>query len=159
MKFPNLSVGACTEYRTFWISNRFLAAVSCTWDLHKTIFKGSTLLNAACNKYASFMDKLMANANNGTPYQYWATHCNVLDCPKTLADVVESVIGAMFIDCDLNVRLMEKFILNKIVYPFEKFIGEPNESVIHPINKLLSHVSKEFSCKDFHLRSLTFLLV
>ncbi|KAI9001162.1 ribonuclease III [Trametes punicea] len=102
-KHPHLSPGGLTLLKGAMVSNRALAAFCVHAGLHRHLALGSDQLAGAIAKYVDFLDELrrkeydFAAREGRLPGQYWLDM--PIEPPKCLSDVVESVIGALYV-CD-----------------------------------------------------------
>ncbi|KAJ4883537.1 Dicer-like protein 4 [Raphanus sativus] len=91
--FPKLKPGQLTDLRSLSVNNKALANVAVSFSLQRFLFCESTYLHDAIKDYTNFVTASpLASASEGPK------------CPKVLGDLIESFLGALFLDCgfDLN---------------------------------------------------------
>ncbi|KAI0676824.1 hypothetical protein C8Q78DRAFT_48178 [Trametes maxima] len=102
-RHPHLSPGGLTLLKGAMVSNRALAAVCVHLDLHRHLNAASEQLAGTIRRYVEQLGELRAREydaaarENRLPGQYWLEM--PMEPPKCLSDVVESVIGALYV-CD-----------------------------------------------------------
>ncbi|CDO74080.1 hypothetical protein BN946_scf185043.g130 [Trametes cinnabarina] len=100
-RHPHLSPGGLTLLKAAMVSNRALAAFCVHAGLHRYLVIASEQLRDAIARYVDFLEELrkkeydFATRENRLPGQYWLDM--PMDPPKCLSDVVESVIGALYV--------------------------------------------------------------
>ncbi|XP_013667310.2 dicer-like protein 4 isoform X1 [Brassica napus] len=92
--FPKLKPGQLTDLRSLSVNNKALANVAVSFSLQRFLFCDSTYLHDAIKDYTNFVtaSPLASGPSEGPK------------CPKVLGDLIESFLGALFLDCgfDLN---------------------------------------------------------
>ncbi|KAH9894228.1 ribonuclease III [Cubamyces lactineus] len=102
-RHPHLSPGGLTLLKGAMVSNRALAAFCVHAGLHRHLVHSSDQLANAIAKYVEALEARrareyeLATRENRLPGQYWLDL--PMEPPKCLSDVVESVIGALYV-CD-----------------------------------------------------------
>ncbi|KAJ8501426.1 hypothetical protein ONZ51_g579 [Trametes cubensis] len=102
-RHPHLSPGGLTLLKGAMVSNRALAAFCVHAGLHRHLVLASDQLANAIAKYVEALEARrsreyeLATRENRLPGQYWLDL--PMEPPKCLSDVVESVIGALYV-CD-----------------------------------------------------------
>ncbi|KAJ8523549.1 hypothetical protein ONZ45_g63 [Pleurotus djamor] len=146
-----LSPGALTLLKGAMVSNSALSAV-CVWSgLYKHILFESSHLSSTISAYASqvkarHIEEQKAAKIEGRPEgQYWLE----LDAPKALSDVIESVIGAVFISDSFSTKGVEAFFDNVLKPFFDTYITLQTLS-LHPTKTLLEMVQAQ-GCQHFEL--------
>ncbi|KAA8904644.1 hypothetical protein FN846DRAFT_21763 [Sphaerosporella brunnea] len=104
-KYPEADPQWLTEHKMAMVSNRFLGAVSVILGFHKKIRKVGAHLDAAIAEYVTNI--LQAKEKSDAP-NFWAD-LSIMVPPKTLPDVLEAFIGAMFVDSEFKYSLIEGF--------------------------------------------------
>lgn len=130
-----------TEYRTYLISNDFLACVSATLGLINLTYIASVDLQKAI---VSYTKRIKQARKPGT--MYWRDFKN---CPKAIADVYESMVGAIFLDSGMDLKVTEEFIMRTAILPWISFIGQPDASKIHPTSRCVAIIQQDICCQKF----------
>lgn len=74
------------------------------------------------------------------------------DSPKAVADLYESMIGAVFID-SLDLDVVAKVVERTMLNPWMPLMGPPNAAEEHPVNELVNVVnSKQLKCQELKFR-------
>ncbi|KAI0751319.1 hypothetical protein C8Q80DRAFT_1098350 [Daedaleopsis nitida] len=100
-RYPFLSPGGLTLLKAAMVSNQTLAAFSVHLGLHHQLQVDAKDLTSTIEKYADFLEELrkkeydFAAREQRLPGQYWLDM--PMEPPKCLSDVVESVLGALYI--------------------------------------------------------------
>ncbi|KAI0347065.1 ribonuclease III [Trametopsis cervina] len=117
-KYTLSSPGTLTLLKSAMVSNQALATLCVLTGLHKTILYGGDM-GMAIAAYAQRINILKdqeykrANAEGRLPGQFWLE----AEPPKVLSDVVESVLGAVFISAGYDIGAVQT-VFNKICKPF-----------------------------------------
>ncbi|EFJ29552.1 hypothetical protein SELMODRAFT_91347, partial [Selaginella moellendorffii] len=131
---PGLSPGLLSDLRSASVNNDCLARVAVKHRLHSYLRHGSAELRAKIN---SFLDVLDRDPECSVMFGFKA-----LSGPKALADIVESVAGAILVDSGFD---FEKLwvVLKRLLSPFVT----PATLSFHPVrefHELCSYKSWEF---------------
>ncbi|KAL8153043.1 hypothetical protein V2J09_010803 [Rumex salicifolius] len=124
--YPNLPPGALTRLRSANVNTEKLARVAVKLGLHKFLRHRKPLLAKQIAAFCQEIEKYPLHSN-------W-----LVDAPKVLADIVESTIGAVFIDSDRSLDT---------VWTVFKVLLEPNigpQTIgIHPVTELMELCQKK----------------
>ncbi|KAF4602175.1 hypothetical protein EYR40_005379 [Pleurotus pulmonarius] len=150
-RYQQLSPGGLTLLKGAMVSNSALAAV-CVWSgLHKHILLESHNLSTTIETYVNELGALEATEreaahSEGRPLgQYWLE----LEPPKALSDVVESIIGAIYLSDDLSPEGTERF-FDKVLRPFfDEHITL--RTLSHHPTKTLLEVFQAHGCHQFEI--------
>ncbi|EPX73671.1 uncharacterized protein SOCG_02889 [Schizosaccharomyces octosporus yFS286] len=129
-RYPELSAGELTNYKSFFVCNHSLAYVAFTLGLHKYLEYDNSEMFRLIYEYKDMIEE--AKMNN-VPY-FWLQ----IDPPKFIADIFESLICAIYLDSNFSFESL-KFILPLLV----DVLGDPlnlqkENLVLAKIHKLLS---------------------
>ncbi|XP_031635095.1 endoribonuclease dcr-1-like [Contarinia nasturtii] len=116
---PHMDPGKLTDLRSALVNNVTLACLCVRYNIHLHILSRSVILSGAINRFVDFQDKTNYQTADHVELLMEEGECNMadyVDVPKTLGDVFESVIGAIFLDSGMDLettwmfiyRLMEK---------------------------------------------------
>ncbi|RPD61964.1 hypothetical protein L226DRAFT_463450 [Lentinus tigrinus ALCF2SS1-7] len=103
-RYPYLGPGGMSLLKSAMVSNETLAAFCVHIGLHQYLQGTANDLSSSIQKYVDFMEELrkkeydLATRENRLPGQYWIEL--PLAAPKCLADVVESMLGALYVSDD-----------------------------------------------------------
>ncbi|KAK5165182.1 Dicer-like protein 1 [Saxophila tyrrhenica] len=110
-RFHNKDPGWLTEHKMAMVGNKFLGAVCVNIGFHRHLRYASETLEHQIREYAT--ELLEAKRTAGDSRDYWTT---VSDPPKCLPDIVESYVGAMFIDSDFDYGVVLDFFNKHIAW-------------------------------------------
>jgi endoribonuclease Dicer len=117
-----------TEHKMALVSNRFLGAVCVKLGFHKHLRHNSSAIQ---NQITNFVEELeLAREAAEGARNYWTT---VKEAPKCLADIVESYVGAMFIDSGFNYAEVQRFFDEHIKWFFEYMAIYDTYANNHPV--------------------------
>ncbi|KAL0887460.1 hypothetical protein Bca101_011443 [Brassica carinata] len=100
--FPKLKPGQLTDLRSLSVNNKALANVAVSFSLQRFLFCDSTYLRDAIKDYTNFVtaSPLASGPSEGPK------------CPKVLGDLIESFLGALFLDCGFNLNHVWRIMLS-----------------------------------------------
>ncbi|KAG8377861.1 hypothetical protein BUALT_Bualt08G0077500 [Buddleja alternifolia] len=101
MKYPDLPPGQLTKLRAANVDNEKLARVALKYELHKFLRHKKPLLGGQIKEF----EEAIVN--------YPLHSSGLIDAPKALADVVESMVGAIYIDSnsiDTTCKILENLL-------------------------------------------------
>src|SRR5690606_3680977 len=93
-----------TEHKMAMVSNKFLAVLCVTLGLHKHLQSTSPSL---LNQITTFSEEVEERQKAAKGIDWWTSVKT--PPPKALSDVVESTIGAMFVDSEFDFSTTVKF--------------------------------------------------
>ncbi|THV08645.1 ribonuclease III [Dendrothele bispora CBS 962.96] len=142
----NLGPGALTLLKGAMVSNSALAAISVHIGLHKHLIVGSPHVAAEVREYETLLQQKrqeeyrLAEKERRSPGQYWLD----LEPPKALSDVVESIIGAIFLSDDFSPDGVENFFASSLRPFYDKHIRL--QTLSHHPTKLLFELIQAKGC-------------
>ncbi|KAL9270609.1 Endoribonuclease Dicer homolog 2-like protein [Drosera capensis] len=134
-KFPGLSPGELTDLRSASVSNNSYAQAALRAGLYKHIFHASQALHKHLNAALNEFEQLSADGTHG-----WDTE---ISFPKVLADIIESLAGAIFLDSGYD-----KEAVFRSLRPLLEPLVTPDTMKLHPVKELQELCAKH----DYHLR-------
>lgn len=145
-RFPNKDPQWLTEHKMAMVSNKFLGAVCVNIGFHKHLRHSSAVLPNRITEYVT--ELLEAKRLAGDARDYWTT---VSDPPKCLPDIVESFVGAMFIDSNFDYNVVQDFFEKEIKWYFEDMSIYNYFAKNHPCTHLHHLLQRTYGCSDFRL--------
>ncbi|KAL0070846.1 Dicer-like protein 1 [Marasmius tenuissimus] len=143
--------GALTMLKGAMVSNSALAAVSVRSGLYRHLqFQASHLSNSIHTYVTTLKQKeteeySAALREGRSPGQYW----HDLEPPKPLADIVESVLGALYLSDDFSHVGVDRF-FDRVLRPFyDKHISL--ETLSHHPTKVLFELIQSKGCQEFKI--------
>ncbi|KAF8211200.1 hypothetical protein K438DRAFT_1568952 [Mycena galopus ATCC 62051] len=147
---PNLSPGGLTLLKGAMVSNSALGAICVSAGLHNHLLLATRLTGSVTDyiiklKIKQTEEYESARLENRSPGQYWQE----VDPPKVLSDVVESVIGAIYVSDNFTSIGVEAF-FEAVLKPFyDKHITL--RTVAHHPTKILFELFQAQKCQKFQL--------
>uniref|UniRef100_A0A2C9UQN6 RNase III domain-containing protein n=1 Tax=Manihot esculenta TaxID=3983 RepID=A0A2C9UQN6_MANES len=119
LKYPDLPPGALTRLRAANVDTEKLARVAVKHGLQRFLDHKKPLLEEQIREFSQAILDYPLHSNG------------LVDVPKVLADIVESVVGAVFIDCDFSMDTVWK-VFKDLLEP----IISRETLKIHPVTEL-----------------------
>ncbi|KAL0345690.1 UNVERIFIED_CONTAM: Dicer-like protein 4 [Sesamum radiatum] len=115
--YPNLKPGQLTDLRSVSVNNTSFADVAGRWSFHKFIICDSSVLRETMTKYV----------NNIGSSATGKGQIEEKTCPKALGDLVESCMGAVFLDTGFDLNHVWKIMLSLLdpIISFSKLQMNP----------------------------------
>ena len=135
-----------TEHKMAMVSNKFLAALSVKLNFHKHLRYTSAVIEKQNRDYVTELQEAEAAADGAR--DYWT---NTKQPPKTLSDIVESFVGAIFVDSEFNYREVERFFDAHIRWFFEDITIYDTFANNHPTTYLHKLLTLSFGCTEYRL--------
>ncbi|OBZ71925.1 Endoribonuclease Dicer 1 [Grifola frondosa] len=151
-RYPQMSPGGLSMLKAAMVSKYALAALCVHIGLHEHIRHASPDLEKSIRAYAENLrvqqdnEFKLAAIENRLPGQYWME----LEPPKVLSDVVESVVGALYVSDDFSPAGVEAFFEN-VVKPFYERHVRFQTLAKHPNTTLLELLQAE-GCQQHSIR-------
>jgi endoribonuclease Dicer len=157
-RYPGADPQWLTEHKMAMVSNKFLGCLAVSLGFHKNVVSLSPAVlseNASYEAdYTCALEKAQADAQAaGLDKKDYARNFWV-DCltpPKCLSDVVESYIGAIFVDSHYDFSVVQTF-FDTYVLPFfadmtlyDSFAGN------HPVTRISKLIQDRFHCREWRL--------
>ncbi|WOH05756.1 hypothetical protein DCAR_0625177 [Daucus carota subsp. sativus] len=128
--YPDLMPGELTQLRSANVSTEKLARAAAEHGLYRFLRHDKPLLSAQIEEFVSTFSR------------YSLSCVGLIDAPKTLANIVESTIGAVFVDCNNSNEITSK-VIKKLLQP----IIIPSTMTRHPVTLLFEICQKN----GFHI--------
>lgn len=167
-RFPEADPKWLTEHKMAMVSNQFLGCLCVKLGLHRHILLATSALLGDIGRYAGQLEQAEAMARqksqggNGETvsdesFQAEAQHAlqdfwiEVPQPPKALADVVEALVGAMFVDSGFSFSVVLNF-FTKFIQPFfEDMALYSSFASNHPVTALSHKLQADFCCTQWKL--------
>ncbi|KAG0353421.1 Dicer-like protein 1 [Gamsiella multidivaricata] len=143
-KYPSAPPGAVTLIKDASVNNAILGAISINWGLHHYLnHYSSTLVGAIARAIVSLEFKTEQSPTKTLEGEYWSD----ITMPKVLGDLVESTLGAVFVDSGFDFDVISG-LFARLIQPFlDKHVNFEN-IVIHPSKALLESLQAK-GCNNF----------
>ena len=122
-----------TEHKMAMVSNKFLGALSVRLGFHRHLKHVQASLSSQIEAYLVDIEEVEKNANGAR--DYWT---KAIDPPKCLADIVESYVGAMFVDSSFSYAEVQRFFDEHILWYFEDIKIYDTFANNHPVVSLFT---------------------
>lgn len=134
------------------VSNKFLGAFCVDLGLHKHLRYTGAQLQGHIQRFVEDVQltKEQATKDGVTPPNWWVNIREVT--PKALSDVVESLVGAMFVDSEFDYTVAEKFFNTYMLPFFEDMHIYDSYANQHPTT-FLSNKMRELRCERFTIKN------
>ncbi|KAI1956642.1 Dicer-like protein 1 [Ophidiomyces ophidiicola] len=146
--YPDKDPQWLTEHKMAMVSNKFLGAVAVKLGLHSHLRYFSTTLQSQISNYVEEIE--VAEVESGQSPDFW-TSTN--DPPKCLSDMVESYIGAIFVDSNFQFEVVEDFFQRFIKGYFEDITIYDTYANKHPTTYLHNRLTIDFGCSNYCLKA------
>ncbi|KAI9294789.1 hypothetical protein K502DRAFT_304512, partial [Neoconidiobolus thromboides FSU 785] len=142
-KYPNEPPGVLSEIKESCVSNNTLATIMETLDLYPHIIHHSSKLIVDITEFIIVIKKLREESELNDTKEYW----HDIKAPKVIADVLEALFGAILIDSNFDIKLIQN-LFNKLIKPTFDFHLKPNYVIVHPVTQLTRYLHR-FGCMEF----------
>ncbi|KAF9148519.1 Dicer-like protein 1 [Linnemannia schmuckeri] len=149
-KYYDAPPGAITLIKDASVNNGILGAISLKWGLQKFLNHYSpSLIGAISRAMVSLEERASKSPTGELEKEYWVDIC----MPKVLGDLVESTLGAVFVDSGFNFELITD-LFRRLIMPFlDKHVNFEG-MVLHP-NKVLLESLQHQGCSNFKFETET----
>ncbi|KAK5991501.1 Dicer-like protein 1 [Cladobotryum mycophilum] len=157
-RFPEADPKWLTEHKMAMVSNQFQGCLCVKLGLHSNILFAHSSLQGDIREYAAqleYAEKMRPGPNNAAeggassiPKNFWI---DVPQPPKALADVVEALVGAMFVDSKYDYGVVRRFFRNFIQPYFEDMSLYDSFASHHPVTALAQRLQADFGCSRWSL--------
>ncbi|KAI7863327.1 dicer-2 protein [Spinellus fusiger] len=146
-KYPDYDPGMITEIKDSCVNNHVLGIICIETRMHTHIIHYSSRLIKAIEEFDRQVQDMKKSGE--AVGEYWRD----MSIPKVLSDIVESMLGAVFVDSGFDIRPVEALFRLWIQPIFDEYVT-PDKIKIHPLRKLTTDLQK-FGCEGFMLRNHT----
>ena len=131
------------------VSNKFLGALCVKLKFHRHLQMNSSQILSSITDYVN--EITIAGEQSNGAHDYWTM--TVKNPPKCLPDIVESYIGAIFVDSEFNYKEVERFFDEHIRWFFEDMTIYDLFANAHPTTHLQNILSIDLGCANFRVMS------
>ncbi|RGB34312.1 hypothetical protein C1646_653906 [Rhizophagus diaphanus] len=146
-KYPDGKPGLITDLKDASVNNQILGAICERIGLQKHIIHFSPKLMSGITAFVKTLDDMRDNGE--TVGEYWSD----LDVPKVMSDVVESMLGAVFVDSEFDPDVPQR-VFDKWIAPVLNEHVTPDTLKVHPVKRLTEYFQKG-GCTMLLLRNHT----
>ncbi|KAF4583142.1 Dicer-like protein 1 [Ophiocordyceps camponoti-floridani] len=146
-RFPDADPQSLTERKTLVVSNNFFGYLAVRLGLHRHLLLTTSSLMGQIGEYVAEVDEAQALADDDDDPDAWFKMTS--PPPKALSDMVEALVGAMFIDSRYDYAVVTRFVDRAIVPYFDDM--SRLEAHLHPVTQLSQRLQSELGCRDWRL--------
>lgn len=157
-RFPGADPQWLTEHKMAMVTNQFLGCLGFSLGFHRSILSHSAAVQKELADYVVEMEDALQAAKDeavkagGTETDFRRNFW--LNCsrpPKSLPDVVEAYIGAMFVDSEYDYSTVQSFFENHVKPWFEDMRLYDTFANKHPTTFLGRLMQGKFQCRDWRV--------
>ena len=157
-KFDDRNPQWLTEHKMAMVSNKFLGFLAVTLGFDKFLRTSTVALASSVRRYSTEVRSKIGEKDVTTGV--WQMERNLWDkprifgasTPKALSDLVESYIGAVFIDSGFDYNEAVKFFDRHILWFFADMSLYDGFANKHPATWLSRRLAKELHCHDYNVK-------
>ncbi|KAI0418610.1 hypothetical protein F5X98DRAFT_113883 [Xylaria grammica] len=159
-RFPGADPQWLTEHKMAMVSNQFLGCLCVSLDLQKHMVSMQASLQKEIADYVMTITEARAQAEESAEASglgrakyarnYWMGEKQP---PKSLPDIVESYIGAVFVDSEYNYEEVQRFFDTHILPFFEDMHLYDTYANNHPVTLLSNILATDFRCQRWRIMS------
>lgn len=152
-RFPGADPRWLTEHKMAMVSNQFLGCLCVSLNLQKHMVSMNASLHKEITDYVVMITEARIQAEEvaeaaglgraAYARNYWVREKRP---PKSLPDILESYIGAVFVDSEYNYEEVQRFFNNHILPYFEDMHLYDTYANNHPVTLLSNALNTEFRC-------------
>ncbi|RBQ81062.1 hypothetical protein FVER14953_06696 [Fusarium verticillioides] len=153
--FPMADPQWLTEHKMAMVSNQFLGCLCVKLGLHPCLLSSTSTLLSQIRDYVVELEVAEENARKeaeeeGTPMRkdFWL---KVDSPPKAYADVIEALVGAMFVDSKYKFSVVENFFTKFIQPYFQDMRLYDTFANKHPVTFLSKKMHQELCCTNWRI--------
>ncbi|KAI8660242.1 Dicer-like protein 1 [Fusarium keratoplasticum] len=154
-RFPQADPQWLTEHKMAMASNQFLGCLCVKLDLHKHLTSTTSSLIGQISSYASELElaeedaRQEAKANKTAMRKdFWL---RASAPPKAFADVMEALVGAMFVDANYDYTVVRNFFTRFIEPYFEDMALYDSFANKHPVTYLSKKMQQDLGCTNWRV--------
>lgn len=143
-KYPDADPGIITDLKDSCVNNHILGIICIETKLYKHIIHYSGRLVRAIEVFQNEVQE--AKDSGEAVGEYWVD----FNIPKVLSDVVESMLGAAFVDSGFRLEACEELFAKWFLPILDNHVT-PELIKFHPLRRLITDLQR-FGCDGFMLR-------
>ncbi|PHH62390.1 hypothetical protein CDD81_7186 [Ophiocordyceps australis] len=150
-RFPKTDPQWLTEHKMAMVSNHFFGSLCVQLGLQKHLLMTTSSLIGQISEYAIEMEQAREAAKleaNGAQQDFWLTTSQP---PKVLSDMLEALVGAMFVDSGYDFQVVRRFFGRFIEPFFEDMTLYDTYASRHPVTALSQLLQVDMGCQRWRL--------
>lgn len=151
-RFPEADPQRLTEYKMVMASNQFLGFLCVRLGLHTHLKYFNQQLLGQVDRYVNELEAARMISiqdemdGSGERVEYWL---DVSAAPKALSDIVEAIVGAMFVDSEYDYRVVHRFAEERVLPYFQDMTRYSAFASSHPVTVLSHRLRNHFGCSNW----------
>ncbi|RDA96171.1 hypothetical protein CP533_1651, partial [Ophiocordyceps camponoti-saundersi (nom. inval.)] len=143
-RFPNADPQCLTEHKMVMVSNHFFGYLAVRLGLQRHLLMTTSSLMSQVAGYVAEMEMVAAAESR----EVWL---KTSAPPKALSDMLEALVGAIFVDSGYDMSRIRDF-FTRVIYPYFEDMT-PFETYVadHPVTALSHLLQDGLGCKDWRL--------
>lgn len=157
-RFANRDPQWLTEHKMAMVSNRFFSALAVQLGFHRhlrymgAVIEGQNRTYVQALKEAESEAKLQAERAGAGMEKSWMNYWNsVSAAPKCLSDLIESYVGAIFVDSEFSMAVVESFFEMHIKPWFLDMSLYDTYASGNPITLVTTNLANTYGCENFRI--------
>ncbi|KAI2626207.1 hypothetical protein GGS21DRAFT_530579 [Xylaria nigripes] len=157
-QFPGADPQWLTEHKMAMVSNQFLGCLCVSLGLQKHMVSMASGLQKEITDYVTMITDAQAQAQaaaeaSGLGYAAYARNYWVREKrpPKCLPDIVESYVGALFVDSEYDYEQVRRFFETHILPYFEDIHLYDTYAANHPVTLVSNLLASTFQCRQWSI--------
>lgn len=134
---PKMDPGKLTDLRSALVNNVTLACIVVRNGIHKYLLSGNVLLSEAIKKFVAYQNskdnRVVLDQIILLETEEEASTAEAIDVPKVIGDLFESIIGAVFLDCGLNLETTWNIIYGLLKQELHEFMVDVPLQIIRQL--------------------------
>lgn len=154
-KFPAADPQWLTEHKMAMASNQFLGCLCVKLNLHKHLLVSTSVILGNVAHYVTELEvaeeaarREAENSNKEMRKDFWL---QAVHPPKALPDIMEAIIGAMFVDSKYDYTVVLRFFDSFVRPYFEDMALYDSFARNHPVTALARQLHEDFGCTSWRI--------
>lgn len=125
--------GELTDLRSALVNNSTLACIVVRNDLHKFMFYENHQLSEAIKKFVNYQMSVDHKVTDQIVLLETEEDANIaesIDIPKSLGDIFESIVGAIFLDSNMSLEITWKTIYRLMKEELKQFMSDVPKQIV-----------------------------
>ncbi|KAI8065560.1 hypothetical protein BC940DRAFT_241014, partial [Gongronella butleri] len=146
-RYPGATPGVLTDLKTACVNKHILGYLCMHIKMHHHIIHYSSMLVKAIETIEHEIKQVKVSGNVG--HEFWLD----LNMPKVLSDVIESMLGAVFVDSQFRLEPVQELFDHWLVPILDEHV-RPQTVRFHPVNKMIN-TFQQLGCEGYMLHNIS----
>ena len=151
-RFPGADPQWLTEHKMAMVSNQFYGCVCVKLGLHRHLLVTTSSILGSAAEYVAEQHAAEQSAHAAAEASGTDVHKDFwqhVSPPKALSDLVEALVGAMFVDARYDFAVVQRFFEDFIRPYFEDMELYDTYAARHPVTLLAQRLQADLGCRDW----------